>query len=231
MATVIVNPRAWARKNKREFANKMITSAGVIEHPEPAAFFMAGLPGAGKTEFTVNLIDELDLKVVRIDMDEIASQIESYNPLQADAFRPAATDLLNGVFDKVLKRKVDFIMDGTFRSDHSLSNIDRALKRGYTIKILYIHQEPNIAWSFTKDREKVEKRAISRSGFIQGYFDIHANIHKLASPLYGKVTLDLVVKDASNKVGAWYKNISIEHIDELVNTRYTKEELERMLEQ
>lgn len=228
---IIINPRAWARKNKREFANKMITSAGVIDHPEPAAFFMAGLPGAGKTEFTVNLVKDLGLKVVRIDMDEIASHIDNYDPLQADAFRPAATDLLNAVFDKVLQRKVDFIMDGTFRSENSLSNIKRALRKGYTVKILYIHQEPNIAWSFTKDREKVERRAIDRSGFIQGYFDIHANIHSLADPAYKGTTLDLVVKDSSNKVGDWHKDISIEHIDELVNTRYTKEELERMLEQ
>ena len=66
----------------------MITSAGVVTHDEPAAFFMAGLPGAGKTEFTVSLKDASRLKVVRIDMDEIATQIEAYNPLQADLFRP-----------------------------------------------------------------------------------------------------------------------------------------------
>lgn len=32
---------------------------------------MAGLPGAGKTEFVDSLIEELNLKVVQIDMDEI----------------------------------------------------------------------------------------------------------------------------------------------------------------
>lgn len=227
----IGNPRAWARQNKTTFVNKIITQSGALPHDEPAAFFMAGLPGAGKTEFTKNLIKENNLKVVRIDMDEIAERIDLYDPLQADAFRPAATDLLNRLYDKVLQRKVDFMMDGTFRSNNSLSNIDRALRKGCAVKVLYIHQEPTVAWSFTQDREKIEKRAIDRDKFIQSYFDIHANIHRLSRVDYKNVTIDLVVKDSSNKVGAWHKNVSIEDIDSLVNTRYTKDELERMLEQ
>lgn len=209
----------------------MITRAGVIAHPEPAAFFMAGLPGAGKTEFTVNLLKESKLKAVRIDMDEIATQIELYDPMQADAFRPAATDLLNAVYDKVLQRKVDFIMDGTFRSQNSLSNVARALSRGYVIKVFYLVQAPDIAWEFTQDREKVERRAIDLKGFIQAYFDIHDNIKRLYEAAYMPVTLDVVIKDKSNKVGAWHQNISIKDIDALVNKRYNKEELERMLEQ
>ena len=227
----IGNPKSWARKNKKSFANKMITDAKVVAHEEPAAFFMAGLAGAGKTEFTVNLIKELDLRVVRIDMDEIATHIDAYNPLQADAFRAAASDMLNAVFDRVLHRKVDFIMDGTFRSPNSLSNIKRALQKGYTVKVLYIHQAPDIAWSFTKAREKTEKRAIDRAGFTQGYFDIHTNIHSLDSEDYAGITVDLVVKDESNKAGVWHKNISLEDIDQFVNIRYTRDELERMLEQ
>lgn len=227
----IGNPRAWARKNKTAFVNRVIIQSGAHAHNEPAAFFMAGLPGSGKTEFTKNLIDEAKLKVVRIDMDEIASQIDAYDPLYADAFRPAATDLLNRLFDKVLKRKVDFIMDGTFRSDNSLSNIKRALKKDYVVKVLYIHQEPSVAWSFTQAREKVERRSIDRAGFIQSYFDIHDNIHRLAEETYKSVTLDLVVKDSANKVGAWHENVSIKDIDRLVNARYNETELERMLEQ
>jgi hypothetical protein len=75
----------------------------------------------------------------------------------------------------------------------------------------------------------VEKRAIDKQGFIEGYFDIYQNIKTLETLNYSNVTLDLVVKDATNKVGAWYENISIKDIDDLVNTRYTKDELERRL--
>jgi len=227
---VLNRSKAWAHKNKREFANKMITDAGVIQHPEPAAFFMAGLPGAGKTEFTKNLIDDLKLRAVRIDMDEIAAHIVKYDPMKADAFREAATELLNAVLDKTLQRKVDFIMDGTFRTSHSLHNIERALKKGYVVKVFYISQEPEIAWDFTQDREKVERRSIGKEGFISGYADILFNIRALDSPDFSNVTLDIVVKDSANKVGSWHTNVSIKDIDGLVNTGYTKEELERKLQ-
>lgn len=224
-------PKVWAQKNKKTFANKMITESGVIQHPEPAAFFMAGLPGAGKTEFTKNLVSELELKTVRIDMDEIASQIDTYDPMYADAFREAATDLLNAVYDKTLSRRVDFIMDGTFRSDNSIKNVIRALNKNYIIKVFFISQEPAIAWGFTRAREKVEKRAIDRAGFIQSYFDIYENIKKLDGINHPNLTIDLVVKNETNEVGEWHRNISITDIDGLVNTRYNKQELERMLTQ
>lgn len=221
--------KSWVRKNKKSFVNSLITGSGAKEHDTPAAFFMAGLPGAGKTEFTINLIEELSLKVVRLDMDEIASHIDTYNPLHADMFREAATDLLNATYDRVVHRKVDFIMDGTFRSDNSLGNVNRALKRGYTVKVLYIYQEPDIAWSFTRAREKVENRAINRDGFLKSYFDIHENIKKLETSANQKLSLDIVIKNINNKVGEWHRNIAIEDSDRLVNVRYTKDELDKVL--
>lgn len=227
----VINPEAWARKNKKEFANKMITRSGAPPKEHPAAFFMAGLPGSGKTEFTVNLINELNLKVVRIDMDEIATHIEHYNPAQADAFRHAASTLQHAVYDRTLHRKVDFIMDGTFRSDRALENIDRALKKGYAVKVFSIIQKPEIAWSFTLDREKVEKRAISRDGFIKSYFEIRNNLRKLSDPKYKDVTIDIVIKKESNQVGEWLNDIPASKLDTYVKKVYTEDELERMLEQ
>lgn len=48
---------------------KLITDSGVQPEAEPAAIFMAGLPGAGKTEFSKRLIEFSDVPFVRIDMD------------------------------------------------------------------------------------------------------------------------------------------------------------------
>jgi len=208
----------------------MVTASGTQAHDEPAAFFMAGLPGAGKTEFTINLIKDLALKVVRIDMDEIATHIDTYDPLHADAFREAATDVLNSVFDRSTHRRVDFIMDGTFRSKSAIRNIERALQKDYTIKIFYIYQDPVIAWTFTQAREKIEKRSIDRRGFIDAYYEIHENIRQLFAQEYSQVTVDLVIKNESNGVGEWHRNVSMKDIDHLVNTRYTKEELERRVQ-
>lgn len=226
---MISNPKAWARQNKRSFANRLVTNSGVVAHPEPAAFFMAGLPGAGKTEFTKNLIIDLSLKVVRIDMDEIASQIEGYKPEEAHAFREAASDVLNAVFDRATHRKVDFVMDGTFKSSSASGNLQRCIEKGYFIKLFYIHQDPCIAWDFTQAREKVEKRAIDKAGFIDTYFKIFDNFNRLAEMHLENLTFDLVVKNADNTIGQRYENIHINDIDDLIGKRYNKEELERML--
>lgn len=225
----ISNPKEWARKNKRAFANKVVTDAGVEPHDEPAAFFMAGLPGAGKTEFTENLISDLGLKVVRIDMDEIATHIDGYDPGQAHAFREAATDVLNAVFDRAAHRRVDFIMDGTFRSGSALGNLQRCVKKGYHIKLFYLHQEPSLAWEFTRAREKVERRSIDRGGFIDAYFEIFANLDLLAEANIPNLTLDVVVKDRNNKIGYWHENVRPNEIDEIIGKRYNRAQLERML--
>lgn len=231
MPDPVSHPTAWARKNKKDFANRLITQSKVEPHEEPAAFFMAGLPGAGKTEFTEGLIADLNLRVVRIDTDEIASQIDGYRAEEAHAFKEGATMLLNKVFDRATHRKVDFIMDGTFRSPSAISNVTRSISKGYFVKVFYIHQEPDIAWSFTKAREIVEKRSIDLEGFIRAYTEIDENLRALMKASIPQVTFDLVIKDASNNVGHWYENVTLEQIDKYVNRRYNKDELERMLEQ
>lgn len=226
----INNPKEWAKKNKKKFANKLITQSGVIPQSEPAGFFMAGLPGAGKTEFTTNLIADLKLNVVRIDMDEIATHIAGYAPEEAHAFKEAATDVMNAVFDRVKHRKVDFIMDGTFRSNKAISNVNLALQKKYIVKIFYLHQDPKIAWEFTKDREKIEKRWIQKDKFVDTYFEVQSNIIYLSKLSLPNVTIDIVVKDSNNKVGDWRENVNTEVIDELFKSSYTRSELQRIIQ-
>ena len=129
-------------------------------------FFMAGLPGSGKTEFTKSLIKNLNVKILRLDMDEIAAQIETYTPQKADKFRASASMLLSRTFDMVVDKGYDFIMDGTFGSAAVLQDLERAIRNGYTIKIVYIYQNPKIAWEYTVAREKVEHRAIDFENFV-----------------------------------------------------------------
>ncbi len=226
---MISNPKEWARKNKRRFANRLITDSGVLPHDEPAGFFMAGLPGAGKTEFTENLVKDLNLKVVRIDMDEIATHIEGYAPEEAHAFREAASDVLNAVYDRVKHRRVDFIMDGTFRSPRAISNVKMALQKKYIIKVFYLHQEPRIAWDFTKARERVEKRSIDKHKFIDTYFEIKNNMRVISNLKLPNVTIDVVVKNSDNKVGLWKQDVTAEEIDQLLEKSYTVNELKRIL--
>ena len=124
------------------------------------------MPGAGKTEFTIELLKDLTNKPLRIDMDEIAQQIEGYKPEIANKFRAGASNILGKIYDETIKNKLDFVFDGTFSQSKALENLRRALDHDYTIKLYYIHQIPEIAWRFTKDRELIEHRAIDKAGFI-----------------------------------------------------------------
>lgn len=223
--------KEWAKVHKKDFVDEIISESGVTADGVPSAIFMAGLPGSGKTEFTKNLIDASALKVIRLDMDEIATKIEGYRPEIADEYREAASELLNRLFDVTIKKKLDFIMDGTFSSNYALQNVERALRRGYNIKIIYIIQDPQVAWRFTLAREKVEHRAIDKNGFINSYFSIIENIKEVMNKHknYDKIVLDIVVKDGNNNVGDRIKDVRADDIDNFINTYYNKKTLEEYI--
>lgn len=223
--------RKYPNITKKEFVDRFIKEFGAKPAASPSAIFMAGLPGAGKTEFSKNLVNIIGgVKAVRIDMDEIASQIKGYTPEKADEFRESATRLLNGIFDRALKEKMDFVLDGTFASKNAIENIKRATNHGYSVKVVYIVQDPKLAWSFTKAREKVEHRSITQEGFINAYFKIIKNINEMAPLLRnnGIITLDIVWKNEHNLIDSWLPNIR-EGIDKLVKNNYNIETLKEYI--
>jgi UDP-N-acetylglucosamine kinase len=216
----------WARQNKKVVAREFIRRSGLTPSEEPSAIFTAGLPGAGKTEFTLGLLPEILENVLRIDMDEIASTIEGYKPEVASRFRAGASIILSKIFDLTLKTKIDFILDGTFSREVSLENLDRALKAGYKVKIYLIVQEPQVAWQFTKSRELVEKRCINRNEFIDTYFMLMKNLNSLQKTSKN-VTISIILKDSKNKEGRRIEDVEnvLDHLPEIL----TREELEKMI--
>lgn len=196
----------WAKKNKKAIAKEFIRRSSYSPSAEPSGIFTAGLPGAGKTEFTVALIEELSVRPVRIDMDEIASEMENYNPRKADLFRGGASIIMSRIYDLVLKNNFDFVFDGTMSSPASLESLKRAVEHGYKVKVYYIHQDPMIAWRFTQAREIVEHRAIGAESFCETYVKLEANLRELCK-MSKDVTISLIVKDADNKVGQRHENV------------------------
>lgn len=219
----------WVRNHRNQFVRKLISTSGATKSISPAAIFMAGLPGAGKTEFTKNWIGNSGLKVVRLDMDEIASQIDSYSPKKADKYRKAASALLNRAYDKVVNGKYDFIMDGTFGGGSAIQDIERAIDHGYRVKVIYIYQEPKLAWEYTIAREKIEHRAIQIDGFLDVYYRTLENLKRLDSLSFEDVAIDLVVKDLQNRIFKTYENISMKDIDRYVDIEYNKDSLRRKI--
>ena len=225
----VMEIRNWVKNHKKTFTKRFIRESGAQPNPDkPSCIFMAGLPGAGKTEFTKTIISESKIRVVRIDMDEIAEHIESYRPQEADKFRLGASILQTEIFNRCKKEYYPFIMDGTMSHEITLNCIGACVRKGYHVKVTYIKQDPKLAWRFTKAREKVEKRGISKDGFITSYANTINNLLKLNE--YPEVLVDIIIKDKHNKPGERITDIPTNELDKFIKIEYNIKELERLLE-
>lgn len=75
--------KIWVRKNKKFLRSKFASPDVYFPSDDPLTFFMAGSPGAGKTEYSKGFIEHLEkeekgMKIVRIDADEIRKCIPGY---------------------------------------------------------------------------------------------------------------------------------------------------------
>lgn len=211
--------------NKHDFITQLINEYGATPDDYPAALFMAGLPGSGKTEISRNLIIDSGVHLLRIDMDGIAEMLPNYQPEKTDEFRKPATKLLNECFTYALHHNLSFIMDGTFGSPMADKNIERSLNRNFSVKVIYAFQDPRIAWEFTLAREKIEHRAIKFDGFIESYYKTINNIKNIGDKYSDKITIDIALKTPDNKIGGWLRNVKADQIDNLLNIEYNKDKL------
>ena len=81
----------FARKHKKDIAKRITSKADYPPEKNPVSVFMAGSPGAGKTEASKELIDELtDGKndIIRIDPDELRSEFPGYQGDNSYLFQP-----------------------------------------------------------------------------------------------------------------------------------------------
>lgn len=61
---------AFARANRRAIARRLTDKTIYLAEKHPVSVFMAGSPGAGKPEASIELIEKLGTPVIRIDPDE-----------------------------------------------------------------------------------------------------------------------------------------------------------------
>lgn len=219
------------RKLIEKFAN--LASYPTIDNPE--AFFMAGSPGAGKTEYSKSFIKELQekdprRKIVRIDADEIRDFLppELYNHTNSDEVQRAAVKGVEILLDEVLHKNQEFLLDATFAMyDKSYSNITRCLKYSRKIFIYYIYQDPLIAWRFTKEREVMEGRKVPRDMFVNAFFNAKNNVNRIKKDLGKNIELTLITKNYKQEVEKIYLNI--DNIDNYLKIEYNQTSLEGLL--
>jgi predicted ABC-type ATPase len=97
----------YAKENKEEFIKKI--THGKFPSDERDAVFMAGSPGAGKTEIVTELIKNYDNLVV-IDADCFREMFADYNGQNSSLFQKASSWLVEQAFQFAVKNGYSFIM-------------------------------------------------------------------------------------------------------------------------
>lgn len=221
----------FAKANKTAIARRLTDRD--IYHPEgePVSVFMAGSPGAGKTEASKSLISKItDGKndIIRIDPDELRHEFEDYTGANSYVFQKGVSILVEKIHDLVLKQKQSFLLDGTLsKYEKSKDNIYRSLKRERVVQILYVYQDPILAWEFVCARELLEGRNIQIEHFIQQYFGARDAVNRLKGQFSQSIKMDLLLKNNDNSNRTYKANI--DKIDHHVPEKYTPEALEELL--
>jgi hypothetical protein len=197
-------------------------------HPEkPLSIFLAGSPGAGKTEYGISLIGGTD-DVVRIEADAIREWLPMYNGANAPLLQQAASRGVDFLFDHLLKHSMSFLLDTTFTPWKIASqNVGRCLKRKRSVHIHYIYQDPIVAWAFTKKREAVEGRAVPLDSFIHKFMEAHDNVRKIISQYGETVDCTLVIKNFAGGEKRLFEHI--ESLEHFLPMQYTVSLLEKLL--
>lgn len=229
-----VETKEWLKTNKTLLYDKFANLEIFEPAEKPTTIFMAGAPGAGKTEFSKSIDKELaerlgiTTKAVRIDADEIKLLFPQYNGKNTAVVQSAAYKAVEKLHDFALTNNQNIIFDGTFsRHDIAHKNVSRSINRNREVGIFYIYQDPVRAWEFTKIREAIEGRPVPKDFFIDSFFSSIETVDKIKKEFGKSVILYLVEKDYHNRVTN--TDFNIQSVDKHINKSYDSESLNKAI--
>ncbi len=218
----------YARAQKRAIAKRLTDPEIYLPEENPVSVFMAGSPGAGKTEASIELLNKIGTPVIRIDPDELREECPGYSGENAWLFQKAVSVLVDRIHDAALEQRQSFLLDGTLsRYDVARKNIERSLKRKRTVQILYVYQEPRLAWAFVQAREAAEGRRIRPEHFAEQYFAAREVVNRLKREFGKAIDVDLLLKNNDNSQRLY--RAGIDQIDNHIPEKYSRSDVEQML--
>lgn len=229
----------WVRRpaNKRLVTEKFASIKAYKPVDKPLVVFMAGSPGAGKTEFIKGFrksVDQLaNTRSICIDPDAIRELLPGYTGANSYLFQRAISIAVDDLFRHVLKNKQSAFIDGTLANySRAYQNVSKVLDQYKAVLIVYVFQHPYVAWHFTKLREAVEGRNIQKEDFIEKFLGAKEVVDKLKSRFGEAVNLNVILKDykdtKENKtIASVFSNVS--HVEECLPFDYTKESIKRII--
>ncbi len=193
----------YVKTNRNRLVAEYCELSKYVPIQTPMSFFMAGSPGSGKTEYSSKFTSSWEEKhpesrILRLDVDELRKLIPGYNGTNSDDIQKACTILLDKIQDYALANGQSMFMDGTFSSPKSIENVKRHISHHRTVGIVYLYQDPLVAWEYTKKRERLEGRTVPKEVFVRAYFESRENVNEVKRAFGDKVHLDLVIKNRDN---------------------------------
>ena len=125
----------WIKTNYKKVIQKFADTAEYVADELPTTLFMAGSPGAGKTEISKRLVPRFKQKPIRIDADEIRTLCPGYTGNNAHSVSRCCNKRVHILYDYALKNNINVILDGTFAYNGALENIKRSLDRSRKVEI------------------------------------------------------------------------------------------------
>jgi UDP-N-acetylglucosamine kinase len=223
----------FARKNKKPIARALTDPTIFVPELNPVSVFMAGSPGAGKTESSKELLAVLESKdpkarILRVDPDDLRCQFPSYTGKNSYLFQGAISIIVGRILDLAHAQRQSFLLDGTLSNlKQARENVLRCLKSKRPVQILYVYQDPLQAWKFVQAREAEEGRNVPVGRFIEQYFAARDVVNALKTEFGTDIMVDLLVKP-NDSVGRLYK-AGIDQIDNHVKEKYDRVGLARVL--
>lgn len=217
----------YVKANKQIFIQHVISQYDGNKPSKPIAVFMAGTPGAGKTEVANSLIDIFDHRPVHIDADDFRTLIPGYTGSNSELVHAAASIAVDKAMDAVVNSGIPFILDGTFAVGKAVANIKRSFRHGYDTQIYFIYQDPIEAWRFTQIREQKEGRRVPKEAFVHAYFTSRQNVEAVMSELGHEITLHVIIKNYQTETHETHANVLT--LADVLPRLYTKEKLMELL--
>jgi predicted ABC-type ATPase len=220
----------FARLHKKDIAARHTDVATFLPDTIPVTVFMAGSPGAGKTESAKNLIERFssEVRILHVDTDALRSEFADYTGTNAALFQGATSVIADKMQDYALEQNQSYVFDGTFTNTaRSRENIERNLARSRYILIVYVYQDPLQAWFFVQARKKHDGRNVPKADFIAKYFQARENVNVFKNMYGDRIQLDVIVKNVDGSDIRYYEDVA--SVDEHAPETYTRETLEDVL--
>ena len=135
------------QKLHKEIIDEFKGNLVCIQQDEPIAILMGGSPASGKSTFLRKYAPYLlDDEILRIDADEVRSQLPEYDGWNASATHLETKDIVNTLLsDRTigLPCEYDIIYDGTMNNTKAYLPLIKLLRKlGYKIYVVYIDNVP-----------------------------------------------------------------------------------------